>query len=390
MTAELAEVFNRYGIVLIGYSGADEGVAQTLRARQSRYGLWWVARGALGKPGAELVEATAGRIIVRDSAADFLGDLDRRLAVFEEHPSGFTPTIVHDSTRALLRSKDEVGLDEDLRRERNWFESEIERVAANLRPRDPSEDGAMQDTWDALRPLLARRVASLLPLTLYAPDRFTYEIAQLSRILERRPLPGGYTIWAELGEWEAAWLGYVCGALLVRLERYEALKPLLTSTWTKQNGQSEQLVWLPGETGHALGVALAPQEQRWLSPTWEFLTRSLEPMDWLRERYPELFSENEPRRSMAQFDMLLCIQCGLVDHRAVAFFELARNASTEFALRLHRDQRLRERIAAIFSVTLEEFDAAAPSHLRDAHGFQGGVTDHGAAANILEHGSARL
>jgi hypothetical protein len=390
MTAELAEVFNRYGTVVVGYSGADEGIAQTLRARQSRYGLWWVARGAPGQPAAELVEATAGRIIVRDSAADFLGDLDRRLAVFEEHPSGLTPAIVRDSTRALLSSKDEVGLEEDLRRERNWFEGEIERVAANLRPRHPQEDGAMHDAWDALRPLLERRVASLLPLGLYAPDRFAYEIAQLSRTLERRPLSGGYTIWAELGEWAVAWLGYVCGALLVRLERYEPLTPLLTSTWTSQNGHSEQLVWLPGETGHALGVALAPQGQRWLSPTWEFLTGSLQSMDWFRERYPELFSEDEPRRSMAQFDMLLCIQCGLVDHRALAFFELARDASTEFALRLHRDQRLRERIAAIFGVTLDEFDAAAPSHLRDAHGFQEGFTDHGAAANILEHGSARL
>lgn len=135
---------------------------------------------------------------------------------------------------------------------------------------------------------------------------------------------------------------------------------------------------------------MAPQQQRWLSPGWEFLTTSLEPMDWLRDRYPELFAEGEPRRSMAQFDMLLCIQYGLVDHRALAFFELARDASTEFALRLHRDTRLRERIAAVFDVSLEEFDAAAPSHLRDAHGFQGGVIDHGAAANVLEHGSARL
>lgn len=237
------------GIVVIGYSGADEAIAQALRARQSRYGLWWVARGAPGQPATELVEAGAGRIIVRDTAADFLADLDRRLAVFEEHPSGLTPAIVHDSIRGLLQAKDGVGLDEDLRRERNWFEGNIERVAADLRPRHPNEDGAMQDAWDALRPVLERRIASLIPLSLYDQDRFAHEIEQLSRTLERRPLSDGYTIWAELSEWAVAWLGYVCGALLVRLERYESLVPLLTSTWTSRSGYTEQVVWLPGDTG---------------------------------------------------------------------------------------------------------------------------------------------
>jgi len=297
---------------------------------------------------------------------------------------------VHDSIRGLLRSKDGVELDEDVRRERHWFGVEIERVAADMRPRHPNEDGAMQDAWDRLRPVLERRVASLLPLSLHDPKRFADEIEQLSRALERRPLSGGYTIWAELGQWAVAWLGYVCAAVLVRLERYEALVPLLTSTWTSRNGYTEQLIWLPGETGHALGVALAPQGQRWLSPAWEFLTGSLAPMDWLGERYPELFAEGEPRRSMGQFDMLVCIRCGLIEHRALAFFDLASDAAAEFALRLHRNARLRERIASLFDQTLDDFDAPAPAHLREAHGFQGGFADHGAAANILEHGAAHV
>jgi hypothetical protein len=111
-------------------------------------------------------------------------------------------------------------------------------------------------------------------------------------------------------------------------------------------------------------------------------------MDWLGERYPELLAESEPRRSMAEFDVLLCIQCGFADRQAVAFFELADGASADFALRLRRDARLRERIAAVFGVTLDDFDAAAPTHLRKAHSFPGGFADHGAAARILEPGNA--
>jgi hypothetical protein len=107
-------------------------------------------------------------------------------------------------------------------------------------------------------------------------------------------------------------------------------------------------------------------------------------MDWLRERYPELFAEGEPRCSTGQFDMLVCIRCGLIEHRAIAFFDLASDGAAEFALRLHRDARLRERIASLFGQTLDEFDATAPTHLR------GGFADHGAAANILEHGVSHV
>jgi hypothetical protein len=45
VTEELQDVLDRYGIVVIGYSGSDEAIAEAMRARKSRYGLYWVARG---------------------------------------------------------------------------------------------------------------------------------------------------------------------------------------------------------------------------------------------------------------------------------------------------------------------------------------------------------
>jgi SIR2-like domain len=36
MTAELEEVFSRYGLVVLGYSGADPAIAEAMRARRSR------------------------------------------------------------------------------------------------------------------------------------------------------------------------------------------------------------------------------------------------------------------------------------------------------------------------------------------------------------------
>ena len=107
---ELGEAFDRYGVVVLGYSGADEGISRALRARRSRYGVWWIGRGDLGQPAAELVEATGARVILRETAADFLTDLRDRLAVFKAHPSGLTPPVVHDETLALLEAEQRIRL----------------------------------------------------------------------------------------------------------------------------------------------------------------------------------------------------------------------------------------------------------------------------------------
>jgi len=76
MTTELQEVFDRYGLLVLGYSGRDEALSNALRRRTSRYGLYWVARAELTEHARGLVEALGGRPIVRQSASEVLGDLE--------------------------------------------------------------------------------------------------------------------------------------------------------------------------------------------------------------------------------------------------------------------------------------------------------------------------
>jgi phosphoglycolate phosphatase-like HAD superfamily hydrolase len=77
MTTELQEVVDRYGLVVLGYSGSDEALSNALRRRTGRYGLYWVARAELAAPARGLVEAVGGRLIVRRNASEFLGELER-------------------------------------------------------------------------------------------------------------------------------------------------------------------------------------------------------------------------------------------------------------------------------------------------------------------------
>ena len=389
MTAELREIFDRYGVVVIGYSGSDPAIAATLRVRGGRYGLWWVSRGQLGPEASDTVQAIGGRVITRESAGEFLADLRQRLRVFERHPSGLTPAVLHDETLELLRARDEIGLDELLRRERQLYETAAEGVRQLQQNIQPAEE-AIKDCWNTLRPVLERRLASLLPLALHSGELFAREVKGLARSLERRHTPSGFTVWAELPQFSAGWFGYTIGALLVRLDRLVETQPLISQVWCQQGGSCNHVVRLEGTAGHALGTSLAPTG-RWLSPAWEFVTTSLAPLDWFAERYPEIVGEGEPRRSMAQFDLLCCLRRGAAGEDSLAYFTLDREGPVDIALRLHRDDLTRQLVATATGLPSDEFAERAAEALDRAHPFQGGFTSvvPGDVASIISTGSWR-
>jgi hypothetical protein len=387
ITSELGAILARYGLVVLGYSGADEAIANALRARRSRYGLWWVSRGDPAPAAAELVEATGGRLIRRDTASEFLADLARRLKIFADHPTGETPATVHDATLALLREGDHIGLEHELRRERHWLATELARVVEEAHELGMPNETSIPQVYEALRPVIERRLASLLPLCLHHAEQFEAEIRDLARMLASRPLQGGYVFWNELAEWSCAWLGYVCGDVLMRLDRIEPLEPLLSTTWIGPNEWEEPLVFLPaGDVGRGFGQLMV--EGNWLSPAWEHLVRTLEPLDWLRERYPELYEDGEPRRSMGQFDLAYSIYVGHAGSSVIPFFALA--PVEGWARRVHRDAGLRARLARVLGIPPDDFTEVAASAIRDVSRWGGlSSTSPRAVANILQFGASR-
>lgn len=388
ITTELAEIVGRYGVVVLGYSGADEAIATAMRARRSRYGLWWVSRGEPAGAAAALIEATGGRTVHRDSAIEFLRDLERRLAVFQDHPTGETPAAVHDATIALLRDGDEIGLEEELRRERHQFSEALTQVVADAQALGVPNETSIPEVYAVLRPVVERRLASLLPLGLHHRELFAAEVEDLSRTLARRPLSGGYVLWNELAEWACSWLGYVSGAVLVRLDRLESLAPLLSATWSDPSGYEEHLLWLPaGDVAAAFGKTMV--DGNWISPGWEHIVRTLEPMDWLRERYPELYEEGEPRLSMGQFDLAYSIFLSHAERRAVGYFQLAEVGG--WARRLHTDARMRARLTPVLGLSPNGFLIEAAAAVRGVENWRTGgftSTDPSIVANLIEHGTA--
>lgn len=392
ITAALGEIADRHGLVALGYSGADEAIGMVLRGRRSRYGMYWVARGALGEPARTLIEAIGGRVIVRPDAAAFLTDLSRRLTIFAAHPTGRTPHVVHDELLLLVRARDDVGARELVRSEQRAFDGAISSYLDGHRQQNPTAE-LMAQAHDDLMPILERRLATLLVAVLYDEGLWREQLSALADSAERPGRRDGYIFWPELTRWTTWWLLYAAGALAVRVRRWSALTPLFAADVTNpEHGVRVPLMTsVPAGSGYDLSEAVLARygSTRWLDPSWKVLESDVASLSLLEDRVPELTDEDEPARSMAALDFLVCVQHGLRDEEAVAHWAVSasRGGVDGFARQLHSDRGLRAKVAEAFGLSLEEFDSRAPEALRRAHVARGGSTNT-AAINILATGSS--
>jgi len=393
LTTELQTIVNHYGLLVIGWSGSDPAISAVLRARSSRYGVWWLSLTTPpAEPGRSLAEAIGARVINRDGASALLEDLDNRLGVYETYESGHDPGSVHDEMLGLIRRGDEVGLDEVLRRERYEFESAVDSVTADHVQHHGDEEH-VRDAWGRLEAVTQRRLASLIPLALHRADLVEETLrAHAGWATSTPPVGGGAT-------WQQAWtmpfwaLGMTAGALLTRLDRYGALPAVLLTTWVDHYGDTHPLVDHPGGVGVLVAEFFGPEPpsgQRWLWPAWSWLAAVLPTWEWLTARYPGwLDREGEPQNALAEFDLLRCIAGGLRDGEPqLAVWTLNQPAANSYARRLHFDRQLRARAAEGVGIGLETFDARAPEIIAASDAL-GHFVRVGETANILRTGEPR-
>src|SRR5260221_5996396 len=363
---ELREIFERFGIIVLGYSGSDEAVASLLSARRSRYGLYWVARGELTAPAHKIVEATGGRIIERANAADFLSDLQRRLEVFRSHPSGHTPLEVHDEVMTLVRAGDTIGLAEVMRRERRELADGLEKVIGEHREQRP-EDGNLLKVHDAMLPMWERRLAAMLPVIAYAPEVFEREVRSLTDLLENQPIEGGFAAWRDMIDWATWWLGYASGAFALTQESWPALNALLSARYTTWSERERYLVEPVRESiGHNLGAVVMRRfsESRWIRPRWQHLIWSLHEASVFQDRWPEfLRGKSPPREALSDFDFLVTLRRGMEGEQPLTHWTLGDNEAVRPARRMKSDPKFRSAVAELLGVESEKLIDTAKAAL---------------------------
>ncbi len=386
MAAELVEIFERYGVVVLGYSGSDPAISDLLGARRSRYGLYWVARSEPGDGASRIIERTGGRVIRRAGASEFLTDLHRRLEVFRAHPSGHTPMEVHDEVLALVRAKDEIGLNEVMRRERREYADRMNSIITEHRPEHPGEENLLR-AHDQMLPVWERRLASLLPVIAYAPDQLEPEVRSLVDLLEGRPVEGGYTAWPELLDWATWWLGYVMGAFAISQEAWPVLQSLLSARFTEVNVYERHLVE-PVRENISLSVGASVMARfsntKWMSPRWEHLIWSVSQSAVLQKRWPELLQGEEPKvPALADFDLLVSMRESLEGETAWAYWLIYRSGAVRFARRVRTDGPYRAAIAGVLEVAANNFFESVGTALREHVRLAGNGFSSSDALNVL-------
>jgi SIR2-like domain len=358
MSAELVEILDRYGIVVLGYSGSDEAIAKAMRARNSRYGFYWVSRGKPAAPASAVVEATSGRVIKRPGAAEFLRDLERRLAVFRAHPSGDTPLSVHDEVMLLIRRGDQVGLAEIMRRERQELLNIVRGYVEKQKNANPTAD-LMTEAYTALRPCIDRRLGSLLPVIAYRTDDFGDEVAHLVHLVERKPLAGGYGFWDQLNEWVVWYLGYALGSFAIRLGRTSAMRSLFAARVCNRYGSTTEplMDYTPRDGGWKMATEVLKTRSggSWLSPAWKLLTEDLASTEVLQERWQEFVTDGDPLRSLQDFDFLLSVSLVIKGDSSLGHWLMYPDGATEYARQLHDDESARADAAHAIGVQPDDF-----------------------------------
>jgi hypothetical protein len=361
MEAQVQEIFDRYGLVVLGYSGSDEALMRLLRARNSRYGIYWVTRTAPAGEVAAVLESLGGRAILRDTAADFLADLGRRIDAFRAHPSGDTPQVVAAAMVALLRARDEIGLREKLKEE---WRALNKRLLDVVEPRFQLSQVAEEEATavDAeLMPGLERMLAALLPLVEHRSALLAEQGAQMARVVERahRQAP---TIWPQLGQWAIWWIVQAMGAYAVATGNYPVVGELLR-TRIEQEKRGSVASMHPTK----IGITVVEQAlkkssgQKWSAPEWQHLIERLPASGFLAERYPELLGEPGVTRWLNDFNFLVsyaAVRAG--ESFVVGYWGMYHEGAVVLAKRLKDDPAFRDELCeAAFGITGDDFVADA-------------------------------
>ncbi len=374
IAVQLQEILDRYGIVVLGYSGSDPAIRDALERRDSRYGLYWQARSPLNDPIRTLVQGRGGRVITRDTAAELLRDLQRRVALYRAHPTGETPELIDAETVRLLRAGDDVGLRELALTEQHAFESRVRDVVAAHRSDREQAVAVHQD----LTPALERYLGSHLALIRHGSPLFTERARALGNIAATR-LPGHDGVYRHIGQWLAWWLSYACGGYAVAVENFTAVGDIFSTNVDAQYFRRRSLgVMFPGDAGDEIAPPLLKKEVggQYHDPPFVLVAHQLRASQWLRDRYPEfVIARSEPQEGLAppdvhlaDFSFLRTLKAGqLGGDRHHASWTVYGTGAEAFAERLVDDVAVRERVAVdAFKVSLDTFTADAPGWLEAA------------------------
>lgn len=135
IASKFKEIADRYGLVVIGYAGADEGVMSVLRNRFPRYTLYWLSRsGNVNADVKSLITNQDGRIMQDRNASSFLSALMRRVESYAVAPGGDTVNDVIRLVRTIAHKNDTIMFKDELKRRQKYLAQSWPEIYEKFKP----------------------------------------------------------------------------------------------------------------------------------------------------------------------------------------------------------------------------------------------------------------
>lgn len=135
MEKKFREIVDRYGLVVTGYSGSDEGIMSVLRKRFPRYTLYWLTQsGEANDDVKSIIQQQDGRFIEGRAASAFLAELLRRVEAYTLANGGTTVDDVIRLTKEIVRKNDYVQYVEELKRLRKSIRQTWPKLYEEAKP----------------------------------------------------------------------------------------------------------------------------------------------------------------------------------------------------------------------------------------------------------------
>jgi hypothetical protein len=293
MEQELAEICERHGILTLGYSGNDPAVGKALERTSQNFGLYWGTRRPEISDGAKaIISATQGKLVVRPGAHELVDELARRIAAWQEHPTGETPTSVRAEMIERLRASDRVGVAELAKAERLHFEvNSIELIgeaAEEFGSSNPVGSSKLKALEADLAALFERKLASGFALIEHGGD-FQAEVDWLAQLSAReiRMRSGSPTAWIQAPRWLAWMLVWAYGALAVSIREFSAVKALWETQEPAYEAEPLAAMLQGGGAQFRAWMEITRSKQMPGDGAW-YLAFALAGSDFVAEHYPEL------------------------------------------------------------------------------------------------------
>lgn len=244
----LDEVFDRFGLLVAGWSGEWDIAlrAAILRAPTKRYGCYWAARSAPGRLAQDIINHRSGRVIEVTDADIFFGRLSDAVealrAVDRPHPDSVALTVA--LARKYCRD-DKYAME--------WTEllaGEVEKIRTFVNGPDYNPKGPNDiDNLNALVQQIVARTEVLRRIMLIAGRWGTAQSVQaVSRsisLLASWPTMGGITLWIRLRSFGATLCFYSALIGLMARENYQDVKLLMRTKAKTPDGDVELVSHLP-------------------------------------------------------------------------------------------------------------------------------------------------